>query len=259
MADWNTELYLLNEEGRNKAVFDLISHIPLKNPGRVLDIGCGPGNSTIMLRKTFPGAEEVIGLDSSPNMIAKAREAHGGITWLQRDINEGLSDLGRFDILFSNSVMHWLQGHAVLLPRLFELLGAGGVAAFQIPYFLGAMYEEVSALAGSEKWNRFFPVKETAVFHDIGFYYDILSSHFSVFDLWTTKHTHVLRSLTDILDFYTPTGFKGYFDQLESQELREEFAADLLLMIGGLYSPQRDGKYLLRVERFFFVAWAQMN
>ena len=253
MADWDTELYLLNEEGRNKAVFDLISHIPMKNPGRILDIGCGPGNSTVMLRNAFPDAE-IIGLDSSPNMIGKAREAHGGITWLMRDLNGDVSDLGEFDILFSNSVMHWLQGHEVVLPRLFGLVGAGGVAAFQIPYFLGAMYEEVSALAMSEKWDRLIPVKEPAVFHDIGFYYDVLSSCFSVFDLWTTKHTHVLGSLGDILDFYTPTGFKGYFDQLDSQELREEFAADLMLMIKGLYSPQRDGKYLLRVERFFFVA-----
>ena len=253
MPDWDTTLYLLNQKERNKPIYDLISHIPMKNPKRVLDIGCGPGNSTIMLKEHFPGAE-IIGIDNSPNMIGKAQETYPGITWVLKDVNEDISELGRFDVVFSNSVLHWLPDHRTLLPRLFNLLDVNGVIAVQIPYFLGAMYEPICALARSKKWDKRIRAKEPATFHDIGYYYDILSSHFSAFDTWTTKHTHVLGSKDDIMDFYKPTGLKGYLDQLDTEKIKDKFLADMMPIIDSLYKPQRDGKYLLRVERFFFVA-----
>ena len=253
VPDWNTELYLLNEGERNKPIFDLLSHVPVREPGRVLDIGCGPGNSTGMLKRAFPEAE-LIGIDNSPNMIAKAKETNADVTWLRRDANEDISDLGSFDIVFSNSVLHWMPDHQALLPRLFRSMGSNGAIAIQIPYFLGAMYEPISALAGSAKWDGLIPDKEPATFHDVGFYYDILAAHFSAFDVWTVKHTHVLGSKGDIMDFYRPTGFKGYFDQLGTDELRDAFLADIVPIIDSAYKPQSDGKYLLRVERLFFVA-----
>jgi len=254
MSDWNTELYLLNSEERNKPIFDLISHIPVNNPKRVLDIGCGPGNTTIMLKKRFASAE-IIGIDNSPNMISKARNTHEGIIWLLRDINEDISDLGSFDIISANAVFHWLPDHSTLLPRLFSSLSLNGVFAAQIPYFLGApMYTPICELAGSEKWKKRVPEDKPATFHDIGFYYDILSSNFTTFDLWTTKHTHALGSKADIMDFYEPTGFKGYLDQLDTKESKAEFLADIMSIVDSMYSPQNDGKYLLRVERLFFIA-----
>ena len=58
---------------RQKAV-DLLN---LKPGDRVLDMGCGPGNSTELLAMRYPGAQ-IIGLDSSPAMLAAAANEVSG-------------------------------------------------------------------------------------------------------------------------------------------------------------------------------------
>ncbi|MCL2512645.1 MAG: methyltransferase domain-containing protein [Oscillospiraceae bacterium] len=257
MPDWNAELYLQFAGERDKPIFDLISHIPLNDPKRILDIGCGPGNSTAHLKKRYKNAE-IIGIDSSRSMIEKARQAHSGITWLLKDANEDLSDLGAFDIVFSNSVLHWLPGHDRLLPRLFDLLDIDGMIAVQIPYFMGTpVYEPFCGLVKSEKWDKRFPVKNPAYYHDIGYYYDIIGENpnaFSPADIWTTKHTHILNSKSDIIEWYSSTAFKPFLERLDIEELKNEFLNDIFIIIDGLYKPQKDGKYLFRFERLFFTA-----
>ena len=237
-------------------IFDLLCHIPVAAPQRILDIGCGPGNSTIFLKDRFPNAE-IIGIDNSPSMIERAQKTYPGMVWMLKDANDDISDLGTFDIIFSNSVLHWLPNHNELLSRLFASLSAHGIMAVQIPYFFGTpIYEPLYDLVKSQKWDTFFSVKQPTTYHDLEFYYDILASHFSVFDIWTTKHTHVLNSRKDILDWYKPTGFKAFLDQLETEESKNDFLTDISHIIDDLYRPQKDGKYLLRFERLFFIAQA---
>ena len=254
MPDWNPELYLQFEDGRNKPIYDLIYHMPIKTPKRIIDIGCGPGNSTIQLKNQFSEAE-IVGVDNSPTMIEKAQNTYPEITWLMADINENISNLGKFDVVFSNSVLHWLPDHHGLLPRLFDLLNIGGVIAVQIPYFFGTpIYEPLYKLIENEKWGNLLPAKNPTNYYDIGYYYDILSSNFSVFDIWTTKHTHVLKSKDDIIDWYKATGFKPFLDQLDSDETKTQFLADVDKIIDTLYVPQKDNKYLFKFERLFFIA-----
>ena len=51
MIDWNPDLYLKFGKERTLPSKDLISRIGLENPARILDIGCGSGNSTNELKK----------------------------------------------------------------------------------------------------------------------------------------------------------------------------------------------------------------
>ena len=73
MSDWNSEQYLKFKKERTQPSTDLVNTIKLENPGRIIDIGCGPGNSTRALKNKYPEAE-IIGADFSPNMIEKARK-----------------------------------------------------------------------------------------------------------------------------------------------------------------------------------------
>jgi len=254
MSDWNPTSYLQFEEGRNKPIFDLLCHINEANPLRIIDIGCGPGNSTAPLAAKYPYSE-IIGIDSSPNMINKAQSAYPEIKWMVFDANNDFSDFGLFDIVFTNSTLHWLPNHNELLPRLFALLNPNGVFAAQISYFFGTpIYEPLYSLVKTPKWDKYISIKEPTTYNDLGFYYDILSSSFSTFDIWTTTHTHVLKSKKDIIEWYKTTGIKAFTDQIVSDEMKNEFLCDASQIVDQLYSPQKDGNYLLRFERLFFVA-----
>lgn len=253
MSDWNPDLYLKFKEGRNKPIFDLISHIPLTQPGRIIDIGCGPGNSTIALKNKFPDAD-ITGIDNSSNMIEAAKKAHPEIAFKIIDINNDLCSLGKFDIVFSNAVLQWLGNHDILILRLFDLLNTNGVLAVQIPYNFGTpVHGALCELVESEKWSRYFDIKRPQNYRSVGYYYDIISSFCDRFDIWTTKHVHILNTHLDIIEWYKSTGFKVYLEQLKDEALINDFLSDILTAIEKIYKPQENNKILFEFERLFFT------
>lgn len=46
MSDWNSAQYSKFVKERTQPALDLISRISELDPDNILDIGCGPGNST---------------------------------------------------------------------------------------------------------------------------------------------------------------------------------------------------------------------
>ena len=73
---WDSAAYLQFESERTQPSVDLVKRIELERPRKLLDVGCGPGNSTQVLADAFPNALRIIGIDSSPEMIETAKDDH---------------------------------------------------------------------------------------------------------------------------------------------------------------------------------------
>src|SRR5512140_160333 len=100
MPAWDVNLYLKFGNERTQPAIDLVSRVNLGNPERIIDVGCGPGNSTAILRQRWPNAR-VAGLDSSPEMVAAARLSNPQQEWILADAGAWQATQP-YDLVFSN-------------------------------------------------------------------------------------------------------------------------------------------------------------
>ncbi len=253
---WNPGQYLKFGAERTRPAMDLCERIP-GAPRRILDLGCGPGNSTAVLRERWPEAE-LAGLDSSPEMIAQARASHPAGTWILADAARHQS-AAPWDLVFSNAVLQWLPDHRLLLPRLMGWIAPGGCLAVQMPAKGGTVLRSaLAAVAGRPRWQAALAGADSALtFHDARFYYDLLAPLADRVDLWETTYYHPLASHQALIDWYEGTGMRPFLDRLTDEEARSEFKAEVLEACRGDFPAAADGRVLLPFKRLFFVAWTR--
>jgi trans-aconitate 2-methyltransferase len=254
MEDWSARQYLKFEDERTRPPRDLLAQVPLQRPRLVVDLGCGPGNSTELLVERFPQSE-VIGLDSSRDMLRKARERLPKCTFIEADIATWAPE-PRTDLLFANAAFHWLPDHPRVLRRLLEALPAGGVLAVQMPDNTRepchALQREVAA---SGPWAN-HPEVKAAARGDLPppeAYYDLLKPVCAHLDIWHSVYHHVMATPQAIVEWFKGSSLQPFLSPLDAAA-RERFLAAYTEKIVGSYRPRSDGKLLLKFPRLFIVA-----
>jgi trans-aconitate 2-methyltransferase len=253
MDDWSARQYLKFENERTRPPFDLLAQVPLERARRVVDLGCGPGNSTELLVERFPGAE-VIGLDSSPDMLRKARERLPQCAFVEADIAAWTPETGT-DLLFANAAFQWVPDHPRHLRRLLEALKAGGVLAVQMPDNTDEPAIRLQrALATDGSWTA--KLKEAARRADIlapEAYYDLLRPLCAQLDIWHSVYNHALASPAAVVEWFRGSSLQPYLSLLDAAG-REKFLAAYTDKVAAAYKSRVDGKVLLKFPRLFVVA-----
>ena len=133
---WDPGLY----DSTHNYVFDygrgLVDVLQPRPGERILDLGCGTGHLTQLIAAAN---SDVLGIDSSPAMIAQARQNYPKLKFQLVGAAE-FDGGGGFDAVFSNAVLHWVQpaeGPAAAMARalkpggrlVVEFGGRGNVAS----------------------------------------------------------------------------------------------------------------------------------
>lgn len=235
---------------RTQPAYDLARRLSKYAPNSIVDLGCGPGNSTAVLKSIFPNAH-IIGVDQSESMIQKAKKSHP-------DIDFRLDDLrrlqGKYDLIFSNACLQWVPDHRTLLPHLMDHLNRGGVLAVQLPMNekepLYRLIGETAARLPFDFSKAYFETNDTLTPQE---YYEILSAHANRFDLWETVYYHELPSHDEMISWVRGTRLRPYLDCLNQTE-RRTFEKELLSRIRESYPIMNNGNVILKFRRFFFLA-----
>jgi len=250
MPSWNADQYLIFADERTRPCRDLVNAITLRNVAHIMDLGCGPGNSTNVLSERWPGAS-LVGLDNSDAMIRVARESKLKARWIVRDISEWANeDEDRFDLVFSNAALQWVPDHESLFPRLMKRVSPGGSLAVQAPANIHALpHRLMRELAPNGIRPRGWHV------HEPSFYYDALAPHAARLDIWLTEYQHIMAGAEAIVEWYKGSGLRPFLEAINSENERNKFLEEYTSRIRDAYPPRPDGKVLFPFLRLFIAAY----
>jgi trans-aconitate 2-methyltransferase len=255
-TSWDPAVYLRYGDERLRPALDLLGRIDATGPAQVVDLGCGPGNVTTILKARWPGAD-VLGIDGSGPMLEKARAAAPGCRFAQGDFGTWAAELP-VDVLYSNAALHWLGGHDTLFPRLLAQVAPGGTMAVQMPGMHAAPIRALQhEVAKQGPWAGLLadvgsapPILET------GQYWDILRPICTDLDIWETTYTHALSGEDAAVQWASGTSLRPFLDPLPA-EMRAAFLAAYASAVAPHYPRRADGTTLLPFRRVFIVARAR--
>jgi len=259
MATWDPTTYLQFADQRGRPFADLLAQVRAAAPRTVVDLGCGPGQLTATLAERWPTAE-VVGLDSSPEMVERARSLPAG-SLRAGQLRFAVADLRGWqpeqpvDVVVSNATLQWVPEHRALLPRLVAALRPGGWLAFQVPgnfgepshrllHELAADPRFAEATAGVERPSSAEPTEYLADLTALGCRVEV----------WETTYLHVLSGPDPVFRWISGTGARPVLQALDADR-RAEFEAEYKVLLTRAYPPQPYGT-VLPFRRIFAVAQA---
>jgi trans-aconitate methyltransferase len=217
---WDSSLY----EDRHSFVWergaDLIELLASQPGERILDLGCGTGQLTARIAER--GAD-VIGLDSSPSMIAQARQNYPKLTFCLADARNFEFD-SPFDAVFSNAALHWIKEAGSVVGSVAGSLRPGGRfvlemgARHNVERIRSTLVEVLTEAGYSPQSPWFYPSP--------GEYATLLEANgFRVGALWNferwTRLEHPERGLREWLEMFAGSFFEGVPEPIHQSTVSE--------------------------------------
>jgi trans-aconitate 2-methyltransferase len=249
---WDPKTYLDFEDERTRPAVELLARVPLRTPAHVIDLGCGPGNSTALLARRWPKAR-LEGLDSSEPMLDQARRSGIQATWHSGDIPTWRPNR-QYDVIFANASLHWIEDQDATMRRLMSCVAPGGVFAFQVPAnFHEASHALMREVAEGGPWAAKLKGVRNIVLGSAQGYYELLEPLSSHLDIWHTTYLQVLDGEDAVYRWVSGTGLRPFVDALDGAE-REAFIAAYKARLDQAYPLRPSGRTLFPFQRLFVVA-----
>nr|ANI21405.1 juvenile hormone acid methyltransferase [Helicoverpa armigera] len=128
-----------------------------KSNNNILDIGCGDGSVTNMLKKYIPTEYKLLGCDISEKMVNFANDHHCNeqtsftVLDIEGDLPEGMK--GNFDHVFSFYALHWVNNQERAYNNIYNLLSEDG-ECFTIFVAWAPVFDVYRVLARNNKWSQ---------------------------------------------------------------------------------------------------------
>ncbi|HEY1490928.1 MAG TPA: methyltransferase domain-containing protein [Verrucomicrobiae bacterium] len=126
---WSAEDYASNSVVQQTWARELIAALKLRGDERILDVGCGDGKVTAEMARAVPNGS-VVGVDASPQMIEFANKTfpaskNANLEFHVMDARK-IQFVRKFDLVFSNAALHWVDDHQAFLRGAASVLRTGG-------------------------------------------------------------------------------------------------------------------------------------
>lgn len=253
---WDPTQYLKFGDHRLRPALDLLARIDADDPATVYDLGCGTGNVTRLIGQRWPAARTT-GIDSSDEMLARARKESPEITWQRGDLDTW-SPTTPADIIYSNAALHWIDGHATVFPALVQALKPGGTLAVQMPRnFSAPSHTSITKAALEGPWRATLePLLRPTPTAEPAFYYDVLAPLVQSLDIWETEYLQVLEGPDPVKEWTKGTWLRPLLDALDGPN-QIAFEAAYAALVRDAYPRRGDGRTLFPFRRLFIIARAK--
>ena len=235
--NWDPAIYLTFADERGRPFAELVQRVP-GDPATIIDLGCGPGQLTHILRERWPAAR-IVGVDSSGEMIDKARRDNDdpGVTYELADASAWMPE-GRADLVISNAMFQWVPDQLDVIRRLATVTDT---LAIQVPNnFDAPSHALMREIAGHAPYAEHLVDVESRLGTSVETYLDLLAGLGWTVDAWETTYQHILpgedavfgwvsgtgaRPVLQALPEDVPDDIRGRFEQEFKTALREAYPA----------------------------------
>lgn len=250
---WDPSVYLAFGDERTRPAFELAARVPVENPRVVVDLGCGPGNSTAVLAKRWPEAR-LIGVDSSEKMLTAAGASGVRAEWVQADVATW-APAEPVSVIYSNATFQWVASHKDVFVRLMKSLRPFGALAVQMPRnFDAPSHVLLRETADKGPWRETLRhVARAKPVDEPGAYYELLAPHAGTIDIWETEYLQALHGENAVYEWVSGTALVPYREALTG-ELRAQFLTAYRQKLAKAYPRRANMHTLFPFKRIFIVA-----